>query len=122
MRSEKELRKDLRRIKRIMTVKYGKKKDTLKLILDRGETKALKSMEKIIRATEVCTLSYVLEIGGALNKSIYYPYWIFSNNKEYREKVWKKHSKKVKRAFKKWFIKTHFKKIEIKGKIYYQLK
>ncbi len=68
MRTEKEIKKGLKRIEEIYLKEFGKKnsKDN-SLHIDLTAMSVAKAIERIVRATEICTIKWILKKGGALN-------------------------------------------------------
>ncbi len=68
MRSEKEIRKGLKEIIKIYKKEFKKdpKKDK-PLNINLYEMTVVKAIEKIVRATEICTINWILKEGGGLN-------------------------------------------------------
>lgn len=68
MRTEKEIKKGLKKIEQIYLKEFGIKssKDN-SLHIDLTVMDVAKAIERIVRATEICTLKWILKVGGGLN-------------------------------------------------------
>ena len=66
LKDEVVLQRDLMAIEKIYKEKFGKNTDSYEIKL--YEQDIGHAIERLIRATEICTLKYVLNKGGALNK------------------------------------------------------
>ena len=68
MRNEKEIREGLEKIEKIYLKEFGIKSHKDKpLNVDLTAMGVFKSIERIVRATEICTIKWMLDIGGGLN-------------------------------------------------------
>lgn len=68
MRTEKEIKEGLKKIEEIYFREFGieNTKDN-PLNIDLTATTVALAIEKIVRATEICTIRWILEEGGGLN-------------------------------------------------------
>lgn len=125
MLEKKQLRKDLKTIQKVYLGKYGYKEGksgSLEINLKWPADKVFCGIEEIVRAVEICTLKYVLEVGGGLNTGKFYPYWRFSSNKLWQQKMYRAQAKKMQQGVIREMINANFKTKVIKGKTYYLLK
>ena len=68
MRTEKEIKEGLKTIEKIYLKEFGIQSNKDKpLHIDLDAIGVAKAIERIVRATEICTIKWMLKVGGGLN-------------------------------------------------------
>lgn len=68
MRTEKEIKEGLKKIEKIYLKEFGIESHKDKpLTINLDAMRVAKAIERIVRATEICTIKWMLKKGGGLN-------------------------------------------------------